>query len=199
MSGAITTATAINREHQLAKQSATSAVQHAIRCGQLLAEVKVDLPHGQFGKWIEANCQFEYSTAARYMKAARQISTGVDISSLRHLFPSGRIDEREPWTTWSPPDWFPASGELVMADHKYKRAVIVFIQPSETHPGFYRAAFMEGAGDDEGAVVEGAMRPVHGWLIDKHLMPRWGGIANFDTQRYPADSELWTTLPGVAA
>lgn len=83
-------AIAVNHEHQLAKQSAELAVQHAVRCGQLLADVKAALRHGEFGPWIEANCEFKYSTAVRYMKAAKQISTAVEISSLRHLFPSGR-------------------------------------------------------------------------------------------------------------
>jgi hypothetical protein len=191
---AVTTATAINREHQLAQQSAESAVQHATRCGQLLADAKATLPHGQFQKWIEANCLFEYSTAARYMKAARQKSTGVEISSLRHLFPSGRPDPT-PWATWTPPDWFPASGEHVIAEHKYRPAVTVFVQPAEAHPGFYHAALYEGVFTD-GAVVEGAKRPAHGWLIDKHLLPRWGGAESFDWQRYPGTSDVWEMLTG---
>lgn len=80
----------INAEHQLARESASSAVQHAIRCGQLLVEQKSRLEHGEFGEWIAEHCDFEQSTATRYMKAARQIATGVAISNLSGLFPSGR-------------------------------------------------------------------------------------------------------------
>jgi len=74
----------------MARQAAESAVQHAIRCGDLLIRQKAELPHGEFMPWVVAHCQFRYSTAARYMKAAEQSSLGVEISALRQLFPSGR-------------------------------------------------------------------------------------------------------------
>lgn len=80
----------INSEHRLATRCAQDAVQHAIRCGYLLTAQKKELPHGEFSKWIEIHCEFAYSTAARYMTAAKQISTGVEIPTLSALFPSGR-------------------------------------------------------------------------------------------------------------
>jgi hypothetical protein len=79
----------INEEHKLACSSAKAAIQHAVKCGQLLREQK-RLHRGEFISWIKRNCVFAYSTAARYMKAAEQVSTGVEISSVRGLFPSGR-------------------------------------------------------------------------------------------------------------
>jgi hypothetical protein len=84
------TAEDVNCEHALARSCAETAVQHAIRCGELLKAQKAALPHGEFVPWVEANCEFAYSTAARFMKAAAQSSTAAEISSLRHLFPSGR-------------------------------------------------------------------------------------------------------------
>ena len=84
----------LNREHELAQQARDSAVEHAIRAGELLLEQKARLPHGDFQPWIQANCRFAYATAARYMTAARRISQGVEISSLTGLFPSGRRTER---------------------------------------------------------------------------------------------------------
>ncbi len=80
----------INTEHRLARQSADTAIQHAIRCGELLAVQKTKVGHGQFNYWIKTHCDFERSTATRYMQAARQNATGVAISNLRGLFPSGR-------------------------------------------------------------------------------------------------------------
>ena len=80
----------INEQHRLARSCAETAVRHAIRCGELLLEQKGRVEHGEFGKWIATHCEFEYSTAARYMKAACQNSTGVEISSLSSLFSSGR-------------------------------------------------------------------------------------------------------------
>ena len=86
-----TVAEAINREHALACDQAKTAIQHGIRCGELLAAKKAELTHGEFMPWVAAHCVFKYSTAARYMKAAKQISTGVEILALSDLFPSGRL------------------------------------------------------------------------------------------------------------
>jgi len=88
------TAEAINREHRLARQCAESAVAHAVRCGQLLAETKASLPRGQFDNWIEQNCEFKRATAYNYIKASKS-STALDGSALRHLFPSGRVRQVE--------------------------------------------------------------------------------------------------------
>ena len=86
-------AAAINHEHRMARGLAYSAIEHAIECGVLLLAKKQKMPHGEFMPWIEKHCNFKYSTAARYMKAAAQSSTGVEISVTKHLsylFPSGR-------------------------------------------------------------------------------------------------------------
>lgn len=84
----------INREHELAQAAKDTAVEHAVRAGQLLLDQKARLPHGDFQPWIDANCRFAYATAARYMMAARRISQGVEILSLTKLFPSGCKSER---------------------------------------------------------------------------------------------------------
>jgi Protein of unknown function (DUF3102) len=80
----------INAAHRQAQTCAADAIRHAIRCGELLLESKKGLAHGEFMKWLEVHCIFKYATAARYMKAAKQYSTGVEISSLSSLFASGR-------------------------------------------------------------------------------------------------------------
>lgn len=63
-------ADAINKEHRLARESAETAVDHAIRCGQLLVEKKKSVPHGEWIPWIEEHCDFSHNRASRYMKAA---------------------------------------------------------------------------------------------------------------------------------
>jgi hypothetical protein len=88
------TVTAINAEHQAAQRGAADAVQHAVRCGQLLIEKKAGLKHGEFMPWIETHCQVPRSTATVYMKAARQIAKGLAISSLSRLFGSGKTRKR---------------------------------------------------------------------------------------------------------
>jgi hypothetical protein len=75
----------INQEHRLARQGAETAVQHAVRCGQLLIEQKKVMKHGAFQAWIEKNCEFSYRSAALYTKAATQKCNGLQFSSLRSV------------------------------------------------------------------------------------------------------------------
>lgn len=78
----------INAEHQLAIESASGAVTHAIKCGELLIEQKSRLKHGEFGAWIAKHCKFSQATANNYMRAAQNPSAVSN--SLRHLYSSGR-------------------------------------------------------------------------------------------------------------
>ena len=74
----------INQQHRLARSSAENAVQHAIRCGELLALKKAELKHGKFGRWVEDNCEFSYALARKYMQACRnQNDNALAFSSLR--------------------------------------------------------------------------------------------------------------------
>lgn len=84
---AVASAKQINEQHRLAVGCAENAIEHAIMCGQMLVDKKASLAHGEFESWIEKNCDFATSTARRYMKAA-QSSKAVNLSSLRHIFPS---------------------------------------------------------------------------------------------------------------
>jgi hypothetical protein len=80
----------INDAHQCAQESAANAVEHAIRCGQLLLAKQDQVGHGGFHAWIEANCDFALSTAKRYITAAKKKATGVAVPSLSGIFPSGQ-------------------------------------------------------------------------------------------------------------
>ena len=64
----LTVGNRINEEHRLARQCADTAIEHAIKCGELLTEKKAQLDHGDFKPWIENNCEFSYRRAARYMQ-----------------------------------------------------------------------------------------------------------------------------------
>lgn len=88
----VASAKQINEQHRLAIQCAENAIEHAILCGQMLVDRKSSLAHGEFLPWIEKNCDFAISTATRYMKAARS-SEAVNLSSLRHIFPSAKPKE----------------------------------------------------------------------------------------------------------
>ena len=67
-------AAAINREHAAAIEAARTAVEHAVRCGQLLIKAKSDLGHGEWLPWLKGNCSaISERTAQAYMRLAREI------------------------------------------------------------------------------------------------------------------------------
>jgi hypothetical protein len=62
-------ATRIRAEHQ----AVGDALKHAITAGELLTEAKVQVPHGDWLPWLEANCEMSLRTAQAYMRIAREI------------------------------------------------------------------------------------------------------------------------------
>jgi hypothetical protein len=140
------TADAINQEHALARSHADSAIRHAIRCGELLTAKKRELAHGNFTPWVTANCEFQYSTAARYMKAAKQSSTGVEISTLSEVFASGRTrrqlpkadagDSADPWYRKEWVDRIPMESGMVTFGCIGDTPVMALVE-SQLSPGFW--------------------------------------------------------------
>ena len=80
----IPTAGEINEAHRLAKSCAETAINHAVKCGELLTAAKANLGPGEFDLWVAKNCDFGRSSAYAYMKAATRSSSTLDgFSSLR--------------------------------------------------------------------------------------------------------------------
>jgi hypothetical protein len=63
----------INEGHRLAESHARSAVEHALRCGELLIEAKAKINHGQWLPWLKANCAVSERTAQAYVRLAREL------------------------------------------------------------------------------------------------------------------------------
>lgn len=61
---------AINREHHLCEQAYADALTHAVTCGSMLAAVKADLRHGEWGPWLKAHFEGSDRTAQVYMQLA---------------------------------------------------------------------------------------------------------------------------------
>jgi hypothetical protein len=83
----------INEEHRLARSCAATAMQHAVRCGELLTAQKGLVERGEFGTWIAKNLQFSQATANNYMRAAK--NPNALGNSIRHLYPSGRPQSKQ--------------------------------------------------------------------------------------------------------
>ena len=61
----------INAEHRACEEAAASAVHHAISAGEMLQEVKENLPHGAFSPWLQQNFGGSQRTAQTYMRLYR--------------------------------------------------------------------------------------------------------------------------------
>jgi phage N-6-adenine-methyltransferase len=113
-------AVGINEEHRLANESATTAVEHAIKCGKLLQQQKARLAHGEWQPWVKANCKFSYPSAKVYMNAARQKDRGLSFSSLAQLYgPASRGSVVEKYTgqaDWQTPAQYVELAREVMGD-----------------------------------------------------------------------------------
>jgi hypothetical protein len=61
-----------------------TAIEHAIHCGALLLTQKAELKHGAFKPWIEANGEFSYPSAKKYMQVSKsQKGNALSFSGLR--------------------------------------------------------------------------------------------------------------------
>jgi len=66
----------INEQQAQIEAHARNMLFFAKVAGELLIEVKEQLPHGQFKAWVEANCRVSYRMAMKYMRVAKLASQG---------------------------------------------------------------------------------------------------------------------------
>jgi hypothetical protein len=60
-------AAAIRAEHEAARATARSAVEHALKAGELLLEAKSALSHGEWLPWLREHCSPSERQAQKYM------------------------------------------------------------------------------------------------------------------------------------
>jgi hypothetical protein len=63
--------TAINDEHRRCDEAVSTALDHAMRAGDLLIEARADIGHGNWQAWIEENFEGSARRAQEYMRLAR--------------------------------------------------------------------------------------------------------------------------------
>lgn len=68
--GLVTLAKDIEKEHQAAREAARTAIEHAIRCGELLLKAKPKVQHGEWLPWLAANTSIGTRQAQNYMRIA---------------------------------------------------------------------------------------------------------------------------------
>jgi len=99
----------INNRHQLAINSANEAIGYANQLGRLLTDIKVQLPHGSFTKWIEENLTVSPRQAQRYMAVASGKDLNVSKLGYKNDTVSVLTDE-ELMQNYDKPNWVPSIG-----------------------------------------------------------------------------------------
>ena len=66
-------ASEIRLKHDQATEAAGTAIRLATEAGDLLIKAKEQLPHGNWGAWVQENCRFSERTARGYMRLAREL------------------------------------------------------------------------------------------------------------------------------
>jgi hypothetical protein len=77
-------ASEINRLHDAAISAVRTALQNAIRAGEVLASAKAILPHGSWYGWLQDHTDVGVRQAQRYMKLYRERDK-INASSATHL------------------------------------------------------------------------------------------------------------------
>jgi len=116
-------------EHNAVAVALRSALGHAIAAGELLIEAKAKVRHGQWLKWLAANCEVPKRTAAHYMALAKRrqklcdqngnvlpLSVNGALDMLKHPadcgFPGSEWGEYAPPQGWGCLAWGPFSKAL---------------------------------------------------------------------------------------
>jgi len=85
----------INTLHFNIEGKLKSTVKDAIKLGELLTNVKQELPHGTFLNWINDNCNFSDRNAERYMKLHNYKSKIDIVSNLPEAYKQIQYLEQE--------------------------------------------------------------------------------------------------------
>jgi hypothetical protein len=95
--------TGIREAHEACERDAQSAVEWAIRCGELLTEAKARVKHGEWLPWLEANFPAHQNTASNYMRLASNSQRVVNSASVREAL----AELAEPRPAPDPPNTSP--------------------------------------------------------------------------------------------
>ncbi len=84
----------INAEHRACEAAAATAVEHAIRCGELLLEAKQSKKHGGWMSWLADNFEGSQDLANKYMRVARNSERVMNLArDGRSISLRGALDE----------------------------------------------------------------------------------------------------------
>jgi hypothetical protein len=88
-------AKAIREAHASVVNALNGAVEHAIRCGNIIADAKQQAGHGRWGEFLRA-CEINERTARRYVQLADLAQNGRATTDLTGLTIEGAIKKLSP-------------------------------------------------------------------------------------------------------
>ena len=168
------------------------ALDKAIRIGELLAEQKASLPHGEFGRWIQEHLPFSDRTVRNYMKLHEcrdrlktetisdlseaygllrqpQLPEAVGSVSDEQATPATKPDTDGP-TNQALPGWIPQPGEINLGEcRKGENDATVTLVHEHKLKGFVRVYCIEGNDINGGGIIEGFRRGVRIDRVPKAL------------------------------
>lgn len=172
-------ASEINRLHQLAAKTATEAMGYAKAAGLLLIEIKAQLPHGQFGRWVDENIAVSQRQVQRYLAVAegkmlpvRSLSGKYDtVSYLNHDASSIEValppqmsdaDFMNILMDLYNPSWIPKLGHwyIGQTDHGVYWVVPDHAKPSLFHVSRLYDEIGQSCEADEGSLCDGTRWPI---------------------------------------
>lgn len=151
---------AANHHHRQLKDLLAKSLDHARAAGDALLQIKSSLPHGQFQKWIDANCEFTDRTARRYMLIAEGWErieakrTHVRNLSLREAVKLLSEDEEnsKPFSIFdldaddwghTPEDWEPTRGTNRVRDGVLPDGRMIVLLTHSTDERYIRTAIID--------------------------------------------------------
>ncbi len=146
-------ATRINEEHRACERAVVSAVEHAIRAGEMLLEAKERAGHGNWGDWLRQHFEGSERHAQRYMHIARR-KDELNPTRVSDLSIRGALRELSPGSTESD------RGDVALPDnYKWNVPLITdpeFVSMKGTSPTFL--------GDLEDSIrLVGLIEPIIAW------------------------------------
>lgn len=157
----LTVASEINQAHAQAIEHADSAIGFAKKAGELLLQVKADLPHGEFLPWVENNLDVTPRQAQRYMAAAQGKPTPIRKLASKAT-PVSYLEVKD--------------GEAVYITRmagNWQDDIVIY--PNAEHRGYFHYAFISGQ-IGEGASCTYTKRGInaHGIGLKVRLdLPNW--------------------------
>ena len=166
----------LNKLHELAIGTARQAVDYAKQAGELLLQVKAQLPHGEFGRWRENNTALTERTCQRYMAVAMgkevsirtlagkpdTVSVLTDDASVDAAMASQVSDEDFVKTLMDlhSPSWMPELGHWYIGQTNHG---VYWIVPDVSAPSlFHVSRFYDSVeqGKGEGDLFDGTRCPI---------------------------------------